>query len=128
MLFRSVSVFVTFTSMFVFAVLARFENTIFKTIKNAFVMSVLQFPKTILMIILYLLPIILFAISMRLIPIAFLFGLSVPVYLSAMLYNKFFKKLETQILEAVGPIPEEDDSEKIFNDKLDDALMDKNQY
>ena len=35
-----VAVFVTFTSMFVFAVLARFENSIFKTIKNAFVMSV----------------------------------------------------------------------------------------
>ncbi|MBQ7920584.1 MAG: YesL family protein, partial [Lachnospiraceae bacterium] len=54
----AVFVLVIFTATFVFAALARFSNTTLQTIKNAFAMSVLQFPKTILMIILYLIPIV----------------------------------------------------------------------
>lgn len=126
----AVGVLVLFTSMYVFPVLAKFENTTFRTIKNAFVMSIIQFPKTILMVILYLLPLILFAISMRLIPIAFLFGMSVPAFLSAMLYNKFFKKLETQIEESAalsdgGQTAEasEQEDERIFRDEIDESLI-----
>lgn len=130
----AVGMLVLFAAMYVFPVLAKFENTTFRTIKNAFVISILQFPKTILMIVLYLLPLILFAISMRLIPISFLFGLSVPAFLSAMLYNKFFKKLETQIEEAAaeaagGQKAEEDNTEedeRIFKDELDETLIDNN--
>lgn len=126
----AVGVLVLFTSMYVFPVLAKFENTTFRTIKNAFVMSIIQFPKTILMIVLYLLPVILFAISMRLIPIAFLFGMSVPAFLAAMLYNKFFKKLEAQIEEAAA-LPDggqteqtsEQEDERIFRDELDESLV-----
>lgn len=115
-------VLVLFTATFVFPVLARFENTVFRTIKNAFMMSILQFPKTIAMIVLSLFPIILFAFSMRLIPIAFLFGLSLPAFLSAMMYNKFFRKLEAQIEEAQNPTVEEEEDERIFKDELDESL------
>lgn len=127
----AVGVLVTFTYVYVFPVLARFDNTVLRTIKNAFIMSILQFPKTILMIICYLLPIILFAVSMRLIPIIFLFGLSAPAYLSAMLYNKFFKKLEAQIEEAEAEHSEnsetaEEDDNRIFKDELDETLVENN--
>lgn len=115
-------VLVLFTATFVFPVLARFENTVFRTIKNAFMMSILQFPKTIAMIVLSLFPIILFAFSMRLIPIAFLFGLSLPAFLSAMMYNKFFRKLEAQIEEAQNPTVEEEEDERVFKDELDESL------
>lgn len=115
-------VLVLFTATFVFPVLARFENTVFRTIKNAFMMSILQFPKTIAMIVLSLFPIILFAFSMRLVPIAFLFGLSLPAFLSAMMYNKFFRKLEAQIEEAQNPTIEEEEDERIFKDELDESL------
>lgn len=122
----AVSFLALFTFTYVFAVLARFENKIIQTIKNAFVMSILQFPKTILMIILYAIPIGMFLLSVQLMPVMFLFGLSVPVYVSAMLYNKFFLKLEEQFAEEHGETKEEEvDAEKIFNDQLDPALEEK---
>lgn len=125
----AVGVLVLFTAMYLFPVLAKFDNSVGRTVKNAFIMSILQFPKTILMIILYLVPIILFAVSMRLLPIAFLFGLSGPAYFSAMLYNKFFKKLEAQVEEAAGngsgDGEAQNEDERIFKDELDEALVDK---
>lgn len=123
-----VAVLVLFTGMFVFPVLAKFDNTIWRTFKNAFLMSIMQFPKTILMIILSVLPVVLFFLSMRLTPIVFLFGLSVPAWLSAKLYSKFFKKLEDQITGAGedGEKAEETDpenDERIFKDELDESLI-----
>lgn len=112
-----VAVLVAFTGLYVFPVLAKFENTIKRTIKNAFLMSIMQFPKTILMAILYLLPVVLFVVVYQIAPLAFLFCLSVPAWLSAKLYSKFFKKLEDQILEAAGGIQEGDEDEHIFSDE-----------
>jgi uncharacterized membrane protein YesL len=118
------SALVVFTAVFLFPVQARFENTIVRTIKNAFFISVLQFPKTILMVVLYLIPVALLIFFPQTTPFILLFGVSVPVYLSAKLYNKFFKKFEDQILEAAaekkrpenGEEPEEED-ERIFRDE-----------
>ena len=113
--------------MFVFPVLAKFGNTIVNTMKNALMMSVLQFPKTVLMIIMYAIPAILFFFVVSLMPITFCFGLSVPAWCSAKLYNKFFKKLEDQITganaEDTDAEPEED--ERIFKDELDPALVER---
>lgn len=127
-IFIAISVLVLFTLMYVFPVLAKFENTVFRTIKNAFLMSLMQFPKTILMIILYVIPVVVFFYVIQLMPLALLFGLSLPAWISAKLYNKFFKKLEDQILSESAPEgetgkPEED--ERIFKDELDPALADK---
>ena len=115
-----------FTGMFVFPVLAKFDNTIKMTMKNAFIMSVLQFPKTILMIILYLVLPVVAILFPQTVPIAFLFGLSAPAFVSAMLYNKFFQKLEDQVLAEQEPEVTESDSEedeRIFKDELDEALI-----
>ena len=119
-IFIAISVLVLFTLMYVFPVLAKFENTVFRTIKNAFLMSLMQFPKTILMIILYVIPVVVFFYVIQLMPLALLFGLSLPAWISAKLYNKFFKKLEDQILSESAPEgetgePEED--ERIFKDE-----------
>ena len=127
-IFIAISVLVLFTLMYVFPVLAKFENTVFRTIKNAFLMSLMQFPKTILMIILYVIPVVVFFYVIQLMPLALLFGLSLPAWISAKLYSKFFKKLEDQILSESAPEgetgePEED--ERIFKDELDPALADK---
>ncbi len=115
-----VGIFVLFTAMFVFPTLARFTNTIRGTLKNAFMISVLKFPKTILMIIMYLIPLALAYFFPQIFPITFLFGLSAPALGSAFLYNKFFKELEDRI-RAANPAPEkeeeEDDGERIFSDK-----------
>jgi uncharacterized membrane protein YesL len=124
MAITAASALVVFTAVFLFPVQARFENTIVRTIKNAFFISVLQFPKTILMVVLYLIPVALLIFFPQTTPLIFLFGVSVPVYLSAKLYNKFFKKFEDQILEATaekkrlenGEEPGEED-ERIFRDE-----------
>lgn len=102
-----VTVLVSFTATFVFPVLAKFDNTIKSTIKNALMMSILQFPKTILMIIINLVPIALVLLSFSMLPMLLLFGMSVPAYLSALLYKKFFKKLEDQITGVDGSEEEE---------------------
>lgn len=122
-----VALILTFTWMFVFPVLAKFDNTVIRTIKNAFVMSILQFPKTLLMIVMYALPIVIGILVPQAFPICFLFGLSAPAYVSALLYNKFFKKLEDQYIAATTPAEEEgakeENAERIFKDELDESLI-----
>lgn len=123
-----VMVILLFTSTFVFPVLAKFDNTTLRTIKNAFLIGVLQFPKTILMMILFLVPPVLFVFAPRIIPIVVLFCFSAPAWVSAKLYNKFFQKLEDQINGENAPEETEED-ERIFKDELDEALLEdsKNQ-
>lgn len=123
----AIAILVIFTLMYVFPVLAKFENTIFRTIKNAFLMSLMQFPKTLLMIIMYIVPVGIFFLVIQLMPLSILFGLSVPAWGSAKLYNKFFKKLEDQIQAANAAPAEEgepEEDERIFKDELDPALAD----
>lgn len=126
-----VGILVVFTSTFLFPTLAKFDNPVFRTIKNAFVISVLQFPKTILMIIFNLIPWLILLGSVRLVPLAFFFGFSAPAYFNAMLYNKFFKKLEAQIQGTDGGEEQKEesgeDAERIFHDEVDEGIsLDEN--
>lgn len=116
-----------FTVIWVFPVQAKFTNTIKGTLKNAFALSIIQIPRTLLMLVVYLLPYIILFVSLRTVPLVFLFGISVPIYLSAMLYNKMFKKLEAGILERIEREkaaeagdelqPETAEEDTIFSDK-----------
>ena len=124
----AVALIVAFTAMYVFPVLAKFDNTVIRTMKNALMMSLMQFPRTILMLVAYALPAILFFTVPQVMPLCFLFGLSVPAWISAKLYNKLFKKLEDQVLAVSASKGEEGDAgedERIFRDELDPALADK---
>lgn len=113
------SIFVLFALMFVFPILAKFDNSIFRTIKNALLVSAVQFPKTIAMIVMYVIPVLLFIYIPQIIPLVLMFGLAIPAWLSAKMYNRFFQKLEDQIMEnnkpADGEAAEED--EHIFSDE-----------
>lgn len=123
-LIMAAGVLVLCTSLYVFPVLAKFDNTIMGTIRNAFIMSILQLPKTVVMFVMAFFPLIIYLVSLRLIPIIFLFGFSLPAYASAMLYNKFFKKLEDQLLAEQEPAPEvsPEEDERVFHDELDESL------
>lgn len=124
----AIAVLFLFMVLWVFAVQAKFVNTVTKTIKNAFALSVIQIPRTILMVILYALPYVICIFSLRLFPVILVLGISAPVYVSAMLYNKMFKRLEDKIIErlegekAAESGEEEQESEeteaveKIFSD------------
>ena len=100
-LIMAAAVLVICTTLYVFPVLAKFDNTIMGTIRNAFIMSILQLPKTLVMLVMAFFPLIIYLVSLRLIPIIFLFGFSLPAYASAMLYNKFFQKLITNLTIAI---------------------------
>ena len=121
-----ISFIALFAMTFVFPVLAKFDNTVLRTIKNAFLIAIMQFPKTILMMVLAVLPIGLFIFFPQILPITFLFGLTAPAWASAKLYSKFFKKLEDQI-SANNPSPsgeeENAEDERIFKDELDESLV-----
>ena len=123
-LIMAAGVLVICTALYVFPVLAKFDNTIMGTIRNAFIMSILQLPKTLVMLVMAFFPLIIYLVSLRLIPIIFLFGLSLPAYASAMLYNKFFQKLEDQLLSEQEPAPEvsPEEDERVFHDEIDESI------
>lgn len=120
------AVLVLFTFMFVFPVQAKFVNSVRRTIWNAFVFSVFQFPKTALMVVLYVIPPVLLYFFPHIFPIIFVFSMSLPALLSAMLYNKFFLSLEERILaqndEGEQGETEEGEDERIFKDELDETI------
>lgn len=117
-------VLLIFTLTWVFAMQARFTNTIKGTIKNAFALSILKFPRTILMIIVNLIPTAVFLLDMRTFPVVLFFGITVPIYVNAMLYNKVFKGLEEQIMARIEAESggsksgaEGEEEESIFSDE-----------
>lgn len=78
----------------VFAVLARFDNTIKNTAKNAVLFCVGKLPQAALMLILTLIPAVLLTVSYRFISVDFLIGLSGPAYLAAIYFADLFKDYE----------------------------------
>ena len=91
-----ISVFLVLTGLYVFPVLSRFENTIKNTIKNAFLMSLLNLPKSILIVILHFLPVVAVLITVQALPVVFLLGFSTVAYLCSMLYVRIFKRFEPE--------------------------------
>lgn len=123
-----VGVVILMVTTYAFPVLAKFDNTIRATLKNALLMSILQLPKTVLMLVLYVAPFVIAVFVYQAVPVVMMLGISVPIFASAWLYNGFFKKIEERVLEAQGETeePVEDDPDRIFSDKLDEALIEQN--
>lgn len=112
-----------FASQLVFPVLAKFENSVIRTIKNAFFVSILILPRTVLMILVSLLPAVLFFLVPQIIPIVMMFGFTAPAWVAAKLYSKTFRVLEEQVLRGQGDAEEpEEDDEQIFRDRPDESL------
>ncbi len=86
--------FVLGTVVYVFPVLSRFHNTIKNTIKNAFLLSVINIPFTIIFMIMIVAPFILGAFVIELAPIVLLLGISLPAFLSSMIFVRIFRKIE----------------------------------
>ena len=106
--------------MFVFPLQSKFENPVKQTIKNAFKASMLQFHKTIVMIAMIFIPPVLILLYGNLIPIVIMTCISVPAYVSALMYNKFFAKIEARFAdEEVQDGVDEGEDERIFHDELD---------
>lgn len=92
----AISLIVLMMAMYVFPLLARFDNTIKVTIHNSLLLAFANLPRTILMMILYALPFVIGYFSVYSYIFIFTFGISVPAYASARLYSNIFKKYEPE--------------------------------
>lgn len=92
----AIAVIALMVASYVFPLLARFENTVGNTIKNAALMAFLNLPKTLLMLIVYALPFVIAYFSAYSIIFVIMFGYSVPAYVAAWLYSGVFKKFEPE--------------------------------
>lgn len=95
----AIYLFVCLAIMYVFPLLARFENTLKQTIKNAFFMSMLHIFKTIIMAVIYIIPFVLVPLHHNLIMAFLLIGLSGPAYINSYFWKSIFKKYEPLVEE-----------------------------
>ena len=59
-------------------------------------MGILTFPKTLLMMVCWIVPVIIAGFFLQALPIVFAFGISGPAFICARLYNKTFKRFEPE--------------------------------
>jgi uncharacterized membrane protein YesL len=121
-LVMAIALILYLVSLYIFPLLSKFVNTVFGTIKNAILMSVLALPRTVAMGIITLVPfLILYFFDIKAIPILILMGIAGPAYLCAMLYNATFKRFEPKVEEmseeeeleaAISKIDAEEDGQK----------------
>ena len=93
-----IAVFIFVTCIYMFALQSRYENTVAGTISNAVKLAIANLPRTIGMALCWIgWVLVLIFIGRAAASIVFLFfGLSLPGYLSAMIYNKIFERLESE--------------------------------
>ena len=103
-------------TVYVFPILSHFENTVKKTMINAFIVSFINIPYTLLFIFLLVLPFGLVFFEPRLLLLWAFCGISGPALLATYAWNRIFKKLEPQKEEEEQD--NEDDEERIFSDEL----------
>lgn len=91
-----VTIFFVMTGLYIFPVLSRFENTIKQTVKNAFLISIMSLPKTVVIVLIHLLPLGLLFLTIQALPFLFLLGMPAVAYLSSMMFVRVFKKFEPE--------------------------------
>ncbi len=93
------AVFVIAVMIFVYPVLSHFDNTIRNTIKNSFLLSIGNFPYTVMFALVLALPIVLALmteVGMRILPVYLLVGITGPAYICSYGWKKIFAKLEPE--------------------------------
>ena len=85
-----------FSVMHLFPVLSRFENTVMHTYKNSLLMGILALPKTLAMMVIWVIPPLIAIFLPQILPIVVCLGISGPAILCALLYNKTFKRFEPE--------------------------------
>lgn len=93
-LLSAVFILCYFTYTYLFPLLSRYDNTIINIIRNSFLLSISNLPRTILIIVIQFIPIVALYFSQMVVPLILMFGLSFTAYLSSILFVGIFKKLE----------------------------------
>ena len=78
----------------VFPILSHFDNTTRNTLKNAFLVSMINIPYTLYFMFLLFLPIVIVWIDLRFMMLDMLMGISLPALLASFGWSRIFKKLE----------------------------------
>lgn len=86
--------FLAMVLLHAFAVLARFNNTIKNTVKNALLFCMGHIGTAILMLGAMLIPLILLTVSYRFLSVDILLGISGPAYLTGIYFTSLFKRYE----------------------------------
>lgn len=84
------------TLIYVFPLLSRFYNTVTGTLKNAFLVSIVNIPYTVLFIFWAVLPFAVLYFVVELAPFVLLFGFSGPAYLTSIYWVKILAKFEPE--------------------------------
>lgn len=92
----AVAVFFVMIATYIFPLLARFDNTVMNTIKNAAILAFANLPKTLAMVIIYALPLVIGYFSIYSYIFIFMFGISLPAYGAVWIYSGIFKKFEPE--------------------------------
>lgn len=92
----AIYLFVCLVMMYVFPLLSRFENTLKQTVKNALFMSILHIFKTIVMAVIYVVPLVLVPLHYNLILAFLIIGMSGPAYINSYIWRSIFKKHEPE--------------------------------
>lgn len=106
------ALFLYMVYLYVFPLLSHFHNTVLGTIKNAFFVGIMTFPKTILMMIVTALPLILLYQYTQIFPLVVMYGFTGPAYFSAWLYSGTFKKLEPKAIESAEENDEKEEKKE----------------
>ena len=110
---------VLFGGCMVFPIQAKFYNKITVTLKTAFVFSFKHFFRTLLFLILKLLPLALFFIGnlgLVFFPVILCFCFTVPGFVAAKMYDKYFQEAEDIINAKQKAEHPEEDNDRIFTD------------
>lgn len=96
---------VIFTAAYVYPLLARFENSIKNTVKNAFLLSIANLPKTLVMLTSTVFLAVVSCWNMTFLPLLVLCAFSLPAYSNSLVLNGIFLKLEPK----AQPVQTEDE-------------------
>lgn len=108
---------ILFTTAYVFPLLSRFDNTVKRTITNAFLLSICNLPKTVAAVVLNILPIGILYVSLRLLPVTFLIGFSGVAYLNCLMFLKVF--------ERIMPKEENENSEEVAEQVIEQSAVEE---
>ena len=95
--------------VWMFPLLARFENRFAATMKNTAILAAAYFPKTVLMAAITLAVVFVFTQVTRLLPLALFFGISLPSYFCTLIYKSV---IDQMVKRASDGISEEEETDE----------------
>lgn len=79
--------------VWIFPLMARIENSFGARFKNALLLAIGHLPRTLVMVVIYVVTTFVLTQDMRLLPIAFVLGISLPTYFCVLIYQSVMKQL-----------------------------------